>query len=140
MKRKILIIDDEGAFAGCLKEFFESAGHEAHMATSASEAFAKLDEQGASFEVVVSDVNMPGITGMTLLKAIKTRNPLIQVILMSGYGTESMIVQGLENGALDFLAKPFELKVIGEIVKAIDAKLQRWNERGVTIKSGNKNG
>jgi DNA-binding NtrC family response regulator len=125
---RVLVVDDDAIAAEALAEFLHREGYDTAHALSADEALAALaaadaaaasDEPGAisagrPFNLVLSDVAMPGSDGLELLREITRRFPTVVVIMISGYGTIEQAVAAVRAGAVDFLAKPIvdkELKI-----------------------------
>jgi DNA-binding NtrC family response regulator len=77
-------------------------------------------EQNPSIDVVVLDVKMPGMDGIETLKAIKARYPLIEVIMLTGHATVESAIDGMKDGALDYLMKPCDMDVL--MAKVREAK------------------
>ncbi len=110
---RILVVDDEQSMRQMLEILFREAGWEVRSGESAAEALEHLRK----FEpdVVVTDVKMKGTSGLELLKAIKTDNHDIEVIVITAYASDSNALEALKLGAYDYVAKPFdveELKVV----------------------------
>ncbi len=110
---RILIVDDDPIVAESLAEFLASEGHRPTTALNAVEALnalakAELDAASgaADFNVVISDVSMPGMDGLALLREITNKHRGVVVIMLTGYGTIESAVVALRQGASDFLTKP----------------------------------
>jgi len=115
----ILIVDDEPLIRQSLYEILRIDGYSAGMAASGRKALDMLKTQ--KYDVVVTDMKMPEISGMELLEKIKEISPDIEVILITGYGTIETAVQAMKKGAADYVTKPInddEFKIIiGNIIK-----------------------
>jgi two-component system response regulator FixJ len=105
-KGNVYVIDDDDAMRDSLKFLLESAGFEVTLFDSAQnflEVFPQLE-----FGCVVSDVRMPGLDGIELLKRMKQQNSAFPIIIMTGHGDVPLAVESMKLGAVDFLEKPFE--------------------------------
>lgn len=100
----VLVVDDEKGIRITLKAFLTDAGYEVCIAEDGRAALKMLEE--GSFDVLVSDIIMPGFSGVELLKSVKKTSPHIQVILMTGEPTSETASEALRAGAFDYLAKP----------------------------------
>jgi DNA-binding NtrC family response regulator len=100
----ILLVDDEEEFAESLGARLEVRGHRVRVALGGASALDLLDEQEP--DVLLLDVLMPGVDGISVLKEVKRRAPLVEVILLTGHATVDMAVTGLKAGAFDFVEKP----------------------------------
>ena len=100
----ILIVDDEKDFVEMLSLRLVDQGHRVRAASSGEQGLAALDE--AACDVVILDIRMPGMDGITALKSIKARHPVVEVILLTGHGTIDTAVEGLKSGAFDYVQKP----------------------------------
>ncbi|MCF7791883.1 MAG: response regulator [Victivallales bacterium] len=113
-KQKILVVDDNEAFAGCIKDIVEAKGYESATASGGSEALEKV-KNGFS-GIVIMDIKMPVLNGVETLKKMKKVKPDICVILMTGFSVEDLIKDALEEGAFGILYKPLDFnKLIGMI-------------------------
>lgn len=111
----ILIVDDDEFILGSLGEFLKTEGHEVDSAVSFDEALAAL--QRKPYNIVISDVNMPGADGFELLRVIRRRYPASVVIMITGYGTIDSAVEAIKMGAYDYLTKPIhddEIRLVVE--------------------------
>ncbi len=110
----ILIIDDDEAVGLVLQGLLKQAGHEAHTALSGEAALRQLER--ALFSVIICDLRMPGMDGMTLLSEIVRRWPDVPVIMLTAHGGVTEAVEAMRRGAADFLLKPFEREAVLEAV------------------------
>lgn len=126
---RVLIVDDEPIFCRCLRDFLAKDGYYVESVLSSSAAISVL--QRSCFDVILLDVCLPQISGVTLMKMIKTRNPYTSIIMMTGYTSKSMAAECMSNGAHDFLYKPFHLNVVTEILKELHQRKERWLSMGI---------
>ncbi len=105
IKGSILLIDDDADLLHATAQTLELAGFDVAVAISAEAALPQLGEAFAG--VVVSDIRMPGIDGLELFRRVRQLDPELPVILMTGHGDIPMAVRAIQDGAYDFLAKPF---------------------------------
>lgn len=104
---KILVVDDEALMRNFLMEAFKRKGLEAVVAESGTKALNLLKEQ--SYDLVITDMKMPGISGLEVLKAIKENSPRTLVIVITAFGTIENAVEAMQSGAFHYLVKPFSL-------------------------------
>lgn len=117
----VLIVDDEPDVCLGLKHIVKSLGCNVKTASSGESALAMFDVE--KFDLVLSDVSMPGMKGNELLKAIKTRWPFTEVILITGFGTIELAVHCLQAGAAHFISKPFDNDEIKNLVMRVGRKI-----------------
>ena len=110
----VLVVDDEGANRYSVAKTLERVGYRITEAATGEEAVKAIDEQ--SFDVVLTDLRMPGIDGIELLRFIKEKSPDAVVILMTGYASLGSAVEALRMGAHDYLVKPSSSHDIRESV------------------------
>lgn len=115
--RRILIVDDDPSMRMALSETLESCGYEVESAENGSEALQKFQTQ--SFGVVVTDMRMPRMGGMDVLKGVKKISSQTPVILITAYGTVSTAVEAMKEGASEFIMKPFSLDDLQGVVKKV---------------------
>jgi DNA-binding NtrC family response regulator len=118
----ILIVDDESDMLDMLRLVLKKrCGSDIVTAQSGREALEILKDERVP-DVVLSDIKMPDMDGLTLLKKIREQDNSISVVIMTGYGTIDMAVEALKNGAYDFLQKPFEND---ELIRSMQKGLER---------------
>jgi DNA-binding NtrC family response regulator len=121
MKIRILLVDDEKDFVETLAERLRTRGFHVTEALNGEEALEKLKEY--NFDVTILDVQMPGMSGIEVLEAIKKLKPLTEVLMLTGHGTIETAIDGMKLGAFDFLIKPCDMNVLMEkINKAYERK------------------
>ncbi len=111
---RVLIVDDEAGIRRTLAMFLGNAGHEVETAGSVLEASALLGDR--EFDVVLSDIIMPGEDGLHLLELVRGRSPLTQFVLITGEPTLETATNALRLGAYDYLAKPVRKETVCRIV------------------------
>lgn len=115
----IHVVDDDEAMRDSLVALLEDAGHEARAYASAEELLARGTlEPGC----VVSDIRMPGMDGLALLKTLRAEGDGPPLILITGHGDIPLAVAAMKAGAVDFLEKPFEAE---ELLAAIEGSLRQ---------------
>jgi DNA-binding NtrC family response regulator len=113
MNERLLIIEDEATLRDSLKRVFAREGYEVEAAASAEEALPRIEER--AFDVILTDIILPGIDGIELLEKARQRDPAQIVIVMTAYATLDTAVRALRAGAYDYVIKP----VIHEELKRI---------------------
>ena len=119
----ILIVDDDEAIRDSLYDLF-SEEHLCHTAETAEQALAWLAE--GDYDVVLTDISMPGMGGVELLGHVRQRQPHTPVIIISGIGDEGHAKGMLQLGAYAYLLKPFRLEEVEERVHAAVKQRQLW--------------
>lgn len=117
MKRRILIVDDEEIFLAQIKMALKGIGLEISTARNGIEALQKLEER--DFNIVVTDLKMPGMDGLQLLDNIRKSYPHIYVVIVTAYGDIPQVVQAMKLGAYDFIQKPFDINLLELSLKKI---------------------
>ncbi len=115
MKERVLLVDDEKEFIETLAERMQNRGMDVSSTTSAVEALKMTEEE--SYDAIILDLKMPEMDGIEVLAALKERHPELQVILLTGHATVQKGIEAMKLGAMDFLEKPFDIKVLSEKIK-----------------------
>jgi len=129
MAEKILIVDDEPDMLKLLSMTIQrKASYQVTTTNNPVEALELV--KGGGFDLIISDLKMPGLDGIELLDAVKRLNPDIPVILMTAYGTIESASEAMEKGGFDFITKPFRIEqILFTIDKAMKwLKLQKENK------------
>jgi putative two-component system response regulator len=117
---RILVIDDEDVIRRLMMEILESDGHTVNGAETAERALLLLDEE--EFDLVVSDVVMPALSGLELIETVRARRASLPVVLVTGAGTYDTLSQALTRGAAGLVTKPFAHT---ELTSAVTHALER---------------
>ena len=120
MTEKVLLVDDEREFVDTLAERMRCRGMDVSTSESGIEALELIDKE--SYDVVVLDLQMPGMDGLEVLARIKSRQPEIQVVLLTGHATVEKGVEAMKLGALEFLEKPIDLSDLAEVIHQAKAE------------------
>ncbi|NMP32909.1 sigma-54-dependent Fis family transcriptional regulator [Thalassotalea sp. M1531] len=111
---KILVVEDDAGLREALIDTLQLAGYQTVEADSGEQAILQLKNH--AIDLVVSDVQMGGMSGLSLLKSIKTQQATMPVLLMTAYGTIDDAVQAMKDGACNYMAKPFAPEVLLNMV------------------------
>ena len=112
---KILIVDDQVNTCKSIQAILKKSGYRSEYTLNGEEALRRV--QGEHFDIVISDIRMPGMDGIRLLEELKKIQPSLVVIMITGYATIKSAVEAIQKGAYDYLPKPFtpdEVRVIIE--------------------------
>ncbi len=121
---RILIVDDEEQMRDLLTKVLDKNGYQVSAAGDGEQALALLEKEPV--DLVVTDVRMPGVSGLEALKAIKELNPEIVVIIMTAFGSIDQAVQAVKDGAYDYINKPFKIdEMLLTIEKALEERRLR---------------
>jgi DNA-binding NtrC family response regulator len=115
--KKILVVDDDATIRRSLSGGLSDAGTEVRVAEDAEKALAMIEESLP--DVVISDVRMPGMDGVALLKLLKERAPTVDVILMTAFDDMPTVVSAMREGACDFLVKPLDLHDLRRVISRV---------------------
>ena len=116
---RILVVDDESANRVTLERILKREGWEVLQAAEGRSALDLLRSEGV--DVVVTDLKMPGMSGLELLRASKSLVPDVEVLLMTAYGTVETAVDAIKEGAYDFVTKPLRrMELVRTIRKALE--------------------
>src|SRR4030065_146761 len=122
MSNKILIVDDEKLMRISLESQLKKEGYDVSSVDNANEGMNLIKSE--EFDIVVTDLRLPNMNGMELLKEIKNYNPDIIVVIMTAYGTLESAVAATKEGAYDYIAKPFSTD---ELIIKLQRALQHKN-------------
>ena len=112
---RVLVVDDEDQLLDAYSRWLARAGFEVETATSGTAAAALLEK--AEYDVVVSDISMPGLDGVSLLRLARGRDADLPVVLVTGSPELQSAIEALRSGAFDYLVKPFDLEKLSHVVE-----------------------
>jgi len=118
---RILVVDDDPLMLDFLKEALLRQGYKVDTAEDGEEALRKVEEEG--YDLVITDVRMPGVDGMTVLESVKRDFADTEVVVITAYGTIRNAVEAMKMGAYDYLTKPFSVEEVEVVVqRALERK------------------
>ncbi|MCP5463922.1 MAG: sigma-54-dependent Fis family transcriptional regulator [Deltaproteobacteria bacterium] len=115
MKAKILVVDDESAIRKALSKFLTTLDYDVDSAGDGAEAIEKAKDK--IYDLVISDLMMPNMSGIELIAKLKEMHPNIISIIMTGFGTIESAVEAIKAGAFHYITKPFELDDVAMLVE-----------------------
>ena len=124
----VLLVDDEIPFIETMTKRLTKRNLEIVAAYSGEEALGRLKKH-TNIEVVLLDVKMPSMNGIETLKEIKKDYPLVEVIMLTGHATVESAIDGMKQGAFDYLMKPCDIDhLISKVNEAVSKKRQHENK------------
>jgi DNA-binding NtrC family response regulator len=126
---KLLLVDDEVAFLEPMAKRLKKRDFTVSTATSGMEALEIISQDNEKVDIVILDVKMPGMDGIETLAEIKRKFPLIEVIMLTGHGTIASAIDGMKQGAFDYLVKPCDMTVLVDKVNEAAEKKRKHEEK-----------
>jgi DNA-binding response OmpR family regulator len=133
---RILVVDDEPAILRTLESFLGLRGYDCQTETDPAAALARLE--GEIFHLVLTDLVMPGLDGMELIRRLRAGRALTEVIVMTAFSSLDRALEAYHLGVSDYLLKPFEsLEHVAAVVGQAEERLNRWRQAVVrTMEEG----
>ncbi len=113
-KKSLMIIEDDAEMRSLLMDFLGEDGYEVDAASSGAEALRKLSDR--SYDLIITDIRMPGLTGLDILPGIKNLQPGVPIIVITAFGSEEIFHRSIERGATAYLEKPICFNKLGALV------------------------
>jgi DNA-binding NtrC family response regulator len=129
MNGQILVVDDDPLMCRSLSEVIRRAGYEVYSANNGYEAIEYIQQEQIS--VVITDINMPKMDGIEVLRQAKAISPNISVIVLTGYATVDSKIEAMKFGALDYITKPFSPSKINAIIEKAISSISSYSEQPV---------
>lgn len=123
---RVLVVDDESEIVSMLERTLGLEGFDVEGVSTGEEAVKKMEEQ--LYPIVILDIRLPGKDGPELLDEFKDINPLVNVVMITGYSSMENVVDCLGGGAVDYFTKPLDMDLFVENIKRVDKKIDRWRE------------
>ena len=111
---RVLVVDDHARARESMADILECAGHQVQCCSSAVEALRKLD--ASSFDVIITDLRMPGMNGLEFIHALSKRNDDAQVVMVTAHASVTTAVDAMRHGAFDYIEKPFNADQLEDLV------------------------
>lgn len=115
-RKNVLLVDDEKCIHDIFAEYFDNKTYKLISVYNGNEALKKVEQE--KFDIVLLDINMPGINGLETLKELKKIDSQIIVIIITGYGTADTAIDAMKCGCYDYVTKPFRLAEIKNVIEA----------------------
>ncbi len=126
--KRVLVVDDERKMRRVLQMLLEQMGLESSPAESGEEALALFQQE--KFDLVMTDLRMPGMGGMAWIEKLRTLDADVPVIVLTAYGTVATAVEAMKHGAFDFILKPFDVDAVEVVIRnALDLTRYRTENR-----------
>ncbi|MBN1483554.1 MAG: response regulator [Chloroflexia bacterium] len=122
-KEKILVVDDDPIILESLRRLLEKRGYGVEAASTAADALRVLEAKRC--DLVLTDLSMPGMDGMALLRRIKEQSPHIPVVMLTAYASTETVIQALREGVNDFLTKPAK---VNELLGIVEREIRRHKQ------------
>ena len=126
--REVLVVDDEPGILELLAEFFRGLGFKVTLFSDGRAAMRALEREPDRYWLVVTDIIMPGADGLAVVRAAKTANPELRVVIITGYASLATAVEAVRLGAFDYLSKPFTLREIETTLQRLSRRLELERE------------
>src|SRR5215471_19301202 len=125
-RARILLVEDDAGIVMTLRRVLSDEGHEVVVDTRGDSGMTKARE--GAFDVVITDMKLPGASGLDLVRELHTVKPRLPIILMTAHGTTETAIEATKHGAYDYLLKPFEIPVLIELVERAVANCRLMTE------------
>src|SRR5438034_2803872 len=135
---KILLIEDDASIVGGLKKELQVEGYEVAVAERGDKGLAQAKAQ--PFDVVITDLKMPGLSGLELVEQLHASKPKLPIILMTAFGTTETAIEATKLGAYDYLLKPFDMAELLDLVAKAVACNRLMSEPVVLAEGGTSTG
>lgn len=134
MAGNIVIVDDEEVVINSCERILQPKGYEVKGFTSAEEALQALKDN--HFDLMITDLKMPGIDGLELIKRARSSNPSLAIVVITGYPSQESLQEALQYGIVDYLPKPFSPQLLVEVTeKALEAvQAKKTEELPIEVK------
>jgi two-component system, NtrC family, response regulator PilR len=119
----VLIVDDEPEIRDILAEYCRDEGYAVTEAVNGCSAITAIARDPGRYGLIITDLSLPGADGIAVLRAAKTLNPAVYVVIITGYASLETAIEAVRLGAYDYLAKPFSMGQIGVILERIEDRL-----------------
>jgi DNA-binding NtrC family response regulator len=121
-RQRVLVVDDEASIRDLLAKTLALAEYDVDTAPDGASALDRLRELRGAYDLMIADLRMPGMDGLTLIREVKHINANIPIIIITGFSTESSAIEAVNLGVAGYLTKPFRVpQVLAAAAKALGA-------------------
>ena len=121
-RQRVLVVDDEASIRDLLSKTLALAEYDVETAGDGTIALDRLRERRGTYDLMIADLRMPGMDGLTLIKQVKQINPNMPIIIITGFSSESTAIEAVNLGVAGYLTKPFRVpQVLAAAAKALGA-------------------
>jgi DNA-binding NtrC family response regulator len=120
---EVLVVDDETDIRELIGEYLRNAGLKVAVAPDGRGALALIEREPARYRLIITDLQMPGVDGLEVLRAARQANPSCFVVIVTGYASLDSAIQAVRLGAYDYLTKPFSLGQLDVLLKRLQDRL-----------------
>lgn len=134
-KSHLLIVDDERELVSMLRELLQGQADQISFAHNGFEAYQMIKMN--QYDAILSDINMPKMNGLELLAQIRRDEIMVPFIVLSGFGDERKTIEALNNGAMDFIHKPWKQDYLEQVLSRaleIGLEMKRWQQEGFILR------
>ena len=126
---RVLVVDDEASVRDWLEIYLRRSGHQPAVARDGEEALRRVADE--DFDLVLTDLKMPKVNGLDVLRAVKARSPSTEVVMITAFATTETAIEAMKAGAYDYFRKPFDNdELVAVVRRAIESsRLACENER-----------
>ena len=130
-RQAVLIVEDEADIRELLSEYFRARNFDVVGAADGRAAVLAIEREPERFSLIVTDLHLPGVDGLAVLRAARAANPAVYVVIVTGFASLDSAIQAVRLGAYDYLTKPFSLGQIDVVLARIHEiqVLQAENKR-----------
>jgi DNA-binding NtrC family response regulator len=119
---KILVVDDNRELREILEEYLRGEGDSVEGANNGKEALEKYRDN--YYDLIITDLNMPELAGMELIKTVQQENEITEFVIITGYASMDSAVEAIKIGAFDYIVKPFRMEELMVVVKNVREKIR----------------
>jgi len=122
IRQRVLVVDDEASIRDLLAKTLALAEYDVDTASDAASALERLRDAGPDYGLLIADLKMPGMDGLSLIRQVKRLTPSLPIIIITGFSTESAAIEAVNLGVAGYLTKPFRVpQVLAAAAKALGA-------------------
>lgn len=118
-RQAVLIVEDEADIRELLSEYFRARQYDVTAAADGRAALLAIERDPARFSLIVTDLHLPGVDGLAVLRGARAANPAAYVVIVTGFASLDSAIQAVRLGAYDYLTKPFSLGQIDVVLQRI---------------------